>query len=400
MRFLLTLICFTFISLQVYCQQYNVGSPVEIEWNGKWYPGKILEVQGEKYKVSYDGYGSEWHEYVTTARLREKSGNANATVVSNSNNTNSKDAIPKDTTYLIGIETIWEIAISPDKKWIAVASAYGNVRLLNSSTMSIIHKIDLGKDPLYSIDFSYDGQYLVAGGKDVVILSTATGEILTRIPEIDGVTRLRCSTVDNTVFISAAPKSNYLMTYMAQYEIPSGKRLKTIRNEVHNQDAVISGLALSDDGKTIALGISNKSKGIELYETSTGKLIRKIKTNADVTDLDISPDGKKIVSGGIDKKGNLWDSGTGVLLRTFAWGQDYISGVCFSPDGQTVALCGMGTGAQIKLFNVSTGTLEKSFGTTNPNGNSVKFLGNRIVLVGLTTYGDIARVMILAKYSR
>jgi WD40 repeat protein len=400
MRKLLSLLFFCLFSIQVFCQQFKVGASVEIEWNGKWYPGKILEIKGEKYYVSYDGYNAEWNEYVSASRLREKTVNTNNTTTTSTttSTTNSKDAIPQDTSFLIGVETIWEIAVSPDKKWIAAASAYGNVRLLKSSDMSIAHKIDLGTDPLYSIDFSYDGKYLIVGGKDVVILSTSTGAILTRIPEIDGVSRLRCSPIDNTVYISAAPKSNYLMTYVAQYEIPSGKRLKTIRAEVHNQDAVISGMALSDDGKTIALGISNKAKGIELYETASGKLMRKIKTNADVTDLDLSPDGKKIISGGIDKKGHLWDSGTGALLRTFAWGQDYISGVSFSPDGQSVAICGRGTGAQVKVFNVSNGNLEKSFGTVNPCGNAVKFLSNRLVLVALTTYGDIARVMIIAKY--
>jgi len=35
----------------------NVNDKVEIEWNGSWYPGKIIEVNEEEgsFLVSYDG---------------------------------------------------------------------------------------------------------------------------------------------------------------------------------------------------------------------------------------------------------------------------------------------------------------------------------------------------------
>jgi uncharacterized protein with FMN-binding domain len=49
---------------------YKAGDALEVEWKGKWYPAKILEVKDGKYKIHYDGYESSWDEWVTTARMR------------------------------------------------------------------------------------------------------------------------------------------------------------------------------------------------------------------------------------------------------------------------------------------------------------------------------------------
>jgi hypothetical protein len=51
---------------------WGVGDVVSVEWKGSWYPAKILKAEGGRYLISYDGYGSEWDEWVTPARMRNK----------------------------------------------------------------------------------------------------------------------------------------------------------------------------------------------------------------------------------------------------------------------------------------------------------------------------------------
>ena len=48
----------------------NVNDAVEIDYQGVWYPGKILKVEGEKYFVSYDEWNESWNEWVGKERLR------------------------------------------------------------------------------------------------------------------------------------------------------------------------------------------------------------------------------------------------------------------------------------------------------------------------------------------
>jgi hypothetical protein len=48
----------------------RVGEKVEIEWRGRWWPGKVLEVLDDFARITYDGFGPEWDEWVPAPRLR------------------------------------------------------------------------------------------------------------------------------------------------------------------------------------------------------------------------------------------------------------------------------------------------------------------------------------------
>jgi hypothetical protein len=51
--------------------QYRVGEIVEVEWQKKWYPAKVLEVKGGTHYITYEGYGKEWDEWVSSKRIRK-----------------------------------------------------------------------------------------------------------------------------------------------------------------------------------------------------------------------------------------------------------------------------------------------------------------------------------------
>ena len=51
--------------------KFKQGDRVMIKWEGDWYPGAVLLARPNgKYHISYDGYGADWNEDVTAARLR------------------------------------------------------------------------------------------------------------------------------------------------------------------------------------------------------------------------------------------------------------------------------------------------------------------------------------------
>jgi hypothetical protein len=52
---------------------YRVGDHVRVDWRGKLYPAQIVSVIGkEKYRVHFDGYGSEFDEDVGLARIQPR----------------------------------------------------------------------------------------------------------------------------------------------------------------------------------------------------------------------------------------------------------------------------------------------------------------------------------------
>lgn len=46
-----------------------VGEAVFVEWDGSWWPAKVLKVGKGSHRITYDGYGPEWDEDVGPARL-------------------------------------------------------------------------------------------------------------------------------------------------------------------------------------------------------------------------------------------------------------------------------------------------------------------------------------------
>ena len=52
---------------------YRLGDHVRVEWNGRYYPAQIVDVVGkERYRVHYEGYGSEWDENVSLNRIQPR----------------------------------------------------------------------------------------------------------------------------------------------------------------------------------------------------------------------------------------------------------------------------------------------------------------------------------------
>lgn len=73
------------LTLHLLAQDYKANSKIEILWSGAWYKGIVKEVKDNKYKVAYDGWSSNWDEWVGKDRLRLPQANTAATTTATSN---------------------------------------------------------------------------------------------------------------------------------------------------------------------------------------------------------------------------------------------------------------------------------------------------------------------------
>jgi hypothetical protein len=77
MKLYLPTLFFIFCSGFCFSQTYIPGSHVEILEGHTWYPGKVLQVKGDQYKIHYDMYTNDIFDiWVKTDRLRSMQGHA------------------------------------------------------------------------------------------------------------------------------------------------------------------------------------------------------------------------------------------------------------------------------------------------------------------------------------
>lgn len=53
-------------------QRFPVGSAIDVEWNGTWYPARVLEERRGIHHIHYDGYTDVWNEWVASRRCRAR----------------------------------------------------------------------------------------------------------------------------------------------------------------------------------------------------------------------------------------------------------------------------------------------------------------------------------------
>jgi WD40 repeat protein len=150
----------------------------------------------------------------------------------------------------------------------------------------------------------------------------------------------------------------------------------------------INALAFSRDGKLLATGSGEPSRGgeIKLWEVATGKLLHdfpKIHSDA-VFSLEFSPDGKMLASGAADKMARVIDLSTGKLVRSFEGHTHHVLGVTWSADGRTLATAG--ADGVVKIWDVTTGDRKKNIEGYEKEVTAVRFVGATTNL--LTSSGD------------
>jgi WD40 repeat protein len=196
-----------------------------------------------------------------------------------------------------------DVAVSPDAKLFASASADGALYLFAAETGAYVHKMYDHEHRGWCVQFSPDGNYLASCSADWTI-------------------RL--------------------------WSVDTGQCVQVYRGHCL---AVLS-VAFSFDGKTLVSG--GKDMSIRLWNTATGACTRALcGHDGDVTFVGFLHRGNTLVSSSADATVRIWDIETGVCVKKFTanW---YCNCVAIAPNGKMLAIIANRTVSLWSLLDYST----------------------------------------------
>jgi WD40 repeat protein len=206
-------------------------------------------------------------------------------------------------------DSVSSIAVSPNKKLIASASSGKSIKLWDIETHKELKTFDLDFDRVDFISFSIDsGQTLIIG--------------------------------DNTNTIKFI-------------DIKNGKIVDTFYDKNYKKGLV------SSDRKIIA--INEYGGTIKLLDTTTKKLIKKLKRDTDEIEVfAISLDGTTLVTASEYSLITVWDIKSKKIVKTINLMQStpYIKSIAIDPNKKTLLISG--EAGIFKLFDIQSGKCSKS----------------------------------------
>jgi WD40 repeat protein len=245
---------------------------------------------------------------------------------------------------------VYSIAISPNSKFVASGS--------NDDT-AIVWDVTTGKevshmnhtDNILSVVFSPNSKYVATGSRDgsARVWDASTGQEISHM--IHG-------EIANSV--SFSPDGRYIVSTGCDrwgndgscvqgsartWEANSGVEI----SRVEHQNGVVTA-SFSPDGKNVVSGgLDNTAR---VWDAFTGKEISQIAHNDSVWSVAFSPDGKYVISGSHDNTARVWDAFTGKEISRMTH-NDSVWSVAFSPNGKYVT-SGGGDGTA-RVWNPNTG---------------------------------------------
>ncbi|MFC2131273.1 choice-of-anchor D domain-containing protein [Bacteroidota bacterium] len=264
--------------------------------------------------------------------------------------------------------TINFMGMSSDNKTIATAGSDTTIKIWDTDSKKVIRTIHT-ENRILSFGMDNKSIYVAAllriSSSEYLlnVWESSTGNIVQSLQDSDAVWSTIAVSPDGSALACGYKEGGRVDLINLKY----GNLIKSL-TDYDKRDSIES-ISFSSDGKKIIA--STKSK-IFTWDVLGGKFIGVIQANS--TYSTFSPDGKTFAT--IGQGVSVWNSFTAQIINEIQT-NDYISSLCYSPDGSWIATASRGTAwnktTNVKLWEGKTGYIVESLPNYLNNLNCTKF---------------------------
>lgn len=255
------------------------------------------------------------------------------------------------------------LAISPDRRFFVSGSNNGAISIWDIESGLRVKSLKDRPAAVTALTYSSDGNTIVSGTRNGIVdfwdLETAQA-VNTIESDQDG--------TDSILFFN---NGQTLVTGKRNLRRVALWNNKT-RDKKESNDAIddLEVVILSPDRTIIATRTGNVKAGnygTNLISVATGKLLGYYGGHENsVESIAISPDGKTLASGSIDRTVKLWNLESGKQVFSLGGNLDAIGPIAFSNDGRTLISSSCQWDNTVKVWNLETGAKVKSIEIPKP----------------------------------
>ena len=286
-------------------------------------------------------------------------------------------AVPDGIIARFGKGNVNDVKLSPDGTYFAVATGIG-LWWYDIQSMMPISLWEIPEGPVFKIDFSHDGKWVVIDTVDSIkVLDVETGDCVIQIDEQNGYGGLTCSSNGKWIAISD------MQGHVNVLDLNTGNHIaKMDRGEHEWKSNDIHDLTFTPDGTLLAANPGNPklysndkdnydqcvnphTEGSQIYvwEPETGEALIKFAGNEFTLSSDSclvagsSPDETLTDSKRIDSNVSVWDISSGEQIALFTEHSDWVYDISFSPCGEYIA----SSDGTLRVWDIATSSEQKVY---------------------------------------
>ncbi|HVP22104.1 MAG TPA: BTAD domain-containing putative transcriptional regulator [Anaerolineaceae bacterium] len=230
------------------------------------------------------------------------------------------------------VQVIVQCAISPDGRWALSGSDDGIVRLWDLETGQLIRQMAGNHDWVNSLAFAPDGKHALTGFKDgsLIYWDLASGLPVQQMASAQGDNWMVAISPDGQRALSDAAQGGAIY-----WNLATGTEIRRLVRNDTSQSPGESGGAFLPNGLQAVTGEDDGN--VILWDLQTGKEIRRFGRHDSIrTRVEVSRDGKTLLTSGMDGVLRLWNLASGEMIRQFGYsGLAVVFDIRISPDGAT-----------------------------------------------------------------